>query len=813
MQPNHWTDLPAGAVPYIHARPVVPLVAHVAFHIGPRGLLSHLPKARHARTHTVGDFRPGAPVAVDYRCQEKLNGVYVCWDGQTLWTKTGNPIANVPTAWKVRLPPGFALVGELFLGNGHREFNIAATLSRGQLPSLDTLESGSSENDRSEIWRHVRIVAFDMPGREEWPYAARYELLCTVVGAWSDSQTRGRTPEQLPLQVIRQHKMEDLPDLFREVVHGVPYTARKFPAHGVPRVRDTGTPLARRLDGWMQMTAPMFEHNECSSGEGVMLWLQTAPWKSRGNGGKETDAILKYKPIVLTVGTVEGAVRHSHGGKPDVDGDADGDGSRLPGYRVRVRWVDRWTMGTRLLSVYIPAASSLPNLGDAYRQGSVTFFIFYMFGNQPMFLRAIGSVLPHWDAVRVQQAVTLSSGSAPNLEGIRTAERWNPGEMRPFWPVTFAWSVDEFRRCAGVSRRFAASTIAGPDGLAGARNLRQMNREEREQRKKLRMDTRAAITAALHRYLRVPLAVERAEWVPNRRTMARQALCIIYVVAAWLEQDERPPDWWTRAPAMNGHLLPLERWGPFRIEDRYDRKHHQHVWVHGMLRATLTILAAIWARVGQMFREHALKTLRVLGATEVQNHVRSLEQLLVETLHEFAIPWNDPAIVSAFSPQRGGDLLACEAAAQRLTVETFLVFILERGMQVDGDEPPLGLMLWERTNATKITEIVLDPKDFNAFCLKHPNRDALRVRGSVATSTDPRRQNDRWRPDPEAMGELQARPYRHVGADRPGHVSNLGERRTTDSPASPESCIGPAHRPACRGLGGDATTLLTAVCM
>lgn len=43
-----------------------------------------------------------------------------------------------------------------------------------------------------------------------------------------------------------------------------------------------------------------------------MLWKQSAPWTPRTSRVISTDVVLKYKPVVVGVGTVYGPVRHTH---------------------------------------------------------------------------------------------------------------------------------------------------------------------------------------------------------------------------------------------------------------------------------------------------------------------------------------------------------------------------------------------------------------------------------------------------------------------------------------------------------------------
>ena len=160
---------------------------------------------------------------------------------------------------------------------------------------------------------------------QQWTYGARYELLRHVVGAWSRKLTSEPKSDVMvhtayPLQLIRQYDMIDLPKMFREVVHGVPWEQREYPGFGIPRTKKVdltgmGHHVWRAYEecNWLAEdgdTTAMFRKNVRASGEGLMLWRQDARWQT--SGGRRTQAILKYKPTVLTVGVVFATPEHTH---------------------------------------------------------------------------------------------------------------------------------------------------------------------------------------------------------------------------------------------------------------------------------------------------------------------------------------------------------------------------------------------------------------------------------------------------------------------------------------------------------------------
>ena len=94
---------------------------------------------------------------------EKLDGVRARWDGRALWTRSGN---------RIDAPPGFTrgwpvqpMDGELWLGHG-------------RFQEISDLVRALQRDDRA--WRHVRFMAFDLPG-DNSHFARRTVRLQAVV--------------------------------------------------------------------------------------------------------------------------------------------------------------------------------------------------------------------------------------------------------------------------------------------------------------------------------------------------------------------------------------------------------------------------------------------------------------------------------------------------------------------------------------------------------------------------------------------------------------------------------------------------------
>lgn len=82
-----------------------------------------------------------------YWVSEKLDGIRAYWDGQQLWSRSGQPIR--PPAWFVKEFPRQALDGELWLG-------------RGQFERLSGMVRKTAPVD--EEWRRVSYQLFELPG-------------------------------------------------------------------------------------------------------------------------------------------------------------------------------------------------------------------------------------------------------------------------------------------------------------------------------------------------------------------------------------------------------------------------------------------------------------------------------------------------------------------------------------------------------------------------------------------------------------------------------------------------------------------------
>ena len=93
-------------------------------------LRNHIPRALAARDTVHGSWG-STDGFIGYVAQEKLDGVFVLWSGNQLYTKTGMPITH--DRLRDWLPP-FPFVGELCTGRGSPR-SLPCHSSRKRLPA------------------------------------------------------------------------------------------------------------------------------------------------------------------------------------------------------------------------------------------------------------------------------------------------------------------------------------------------------------------------------------------------------------------------------------------------------------------------------------------------------------------------------------------------------------------------------------------------------------------------------------------------------------------------------------------------------
>ncbi|MCG9696988.1 DNA ligase [Shewanella sp. Isolate11] len=105
----------------------------------------------------AGAIKPQFPIT-EYLVSEKLDGVRGHWDGEQMFTRTGNLI-NLPS-WFTQNFPKQALDGELWIGRG--EFDAISALIR-------------TSKAPQQSWRQVKFMVFDFPDIAK-PFAERYQF-------------------------------------------------------------------------------------------------------------------------------------------------------------------------------------------------------------------------------------------------------------------------------------------------------------------------------------------------------------------------------------------------------------------------------------------------------------------------------------------------------------------------------------------------------------------------------------------------------------------------------------------------------------
>ena len=656
---------------------------------GMRSFEERLPKAANA-TDSIMRYLEPVDATTQYKVQEKLNGVYFLWDGRNLWTKTGHRI-DAPPHFLAFLPPAFAIVGELFFGYGHKEFEFAKTVARNALPSTKLMQAGANPNARSMVWQHARVVGFDIPEFGYLPYSDRHRLLWQIVGSWSLYLHEKSNLEYglMPLQVVVQYPLSKLPALFKEVVHGATWAERVHIPFGVPfcYAKSTVVNAAGNNISYRAAAGEFFGKNvteldrrqvlfgeavgkKCA-GEGLMLWEQDAVWQARGASGRTTRAILKYKPKAISVGLVTSPEpQHTHRlhrkgytdepqDDPEVGEDVE-DGGRLPGYTVSLDWWDNLMGRWIKLRPYISANLGAKRCASQFAQDQKVFFTFVMYDQHPQFMRALGPHLSHWDALSVQtmsiragkgKVAALTPGQrmllARPLDQIRDANTWENGEIAILFPTSFDWSLTEWLQYSMPehSRRVTANPALNPD---------------KAWKPSVKNAIYAKVQAAIQNYKRKQadavlktdkhLELKFDNWLANRATfLPRFFVCTTLIISAWMRQRGATTDWWGDQGIATIGLV--QHWGPFHISVPRNAGNATR-WIGSQLGVVLTMVASVWLRYGGALRSTWGLSSDNMGPDRAEHYIQSLEasiqkDFIPTQLHK---RWEDPQVKKYIHP-------------------------------------------------------------------------------------------------------------------------------------------------------------------
>lgn len=643
----------------------------------------HLPRAVNARHTLRGRWRVDDGFGADYVVGEKLDGVWVCWTGARLISKSGRTVAAPNfTRW---LPP-FPVVGELYCGTN--TLSMATAL----------VEHPNGPQAR-HYWAHARLVAFDIPGcPSDWPYRTRYALLRHVVAAWAhrmiQAELGGVPPHLLPLQLLRQFPAtpDRVRQLFCAVVHGHSWGARAAARHwafGVPASQEVvlaGTTTRARLAlndddsaGWLAPQVNPFQQVALAaraSGEGCMLWRQDGLWEARGRNSRGTEAIVKYKPVMIIAPRVVEPPWHSHRTAFRIrERDAvAGIARRLPGYHLRVQWTTPFPpRETQVFVAWVPPAEHQGSVVRTFPVDRRTFVAFVAYnGARPQYARALGATLNDADARCVQEhtwrclqdaerrrpatapplnpdSVILqppgeedesSSPAAavrvktmympPPLDRLATAGVWESTEMRALFPCDFAWYPVWVCERASVTRLLSSHPALVPAGAASEPRVMAPRRRPRDAKEISDWQLRVA-----------------ARWTALKdgpdRGLARTILGMYFACEAWRRAGRSP------VPFTGVGMGLVQRWGPFQVADRESLPVNAYVerWLLLCGAAWLTCAASAWLALSPGLPSEALAN----ALWEDPIVIDRLHARIVDHCMGLAAPlWSQPVIQKALFP-------------------------------------------------------------------------------------------------------------------------------------------------------------------
>lgn len=602
---------------------------------------------------------------------------------------------------------------------------------------------------------------------------------------------------EFPLQVIIQYPIQNLPALFREIVHGE--LPRKYPPFGIPVLNSN-----HRWDGrsWQGNTRPIFENvdNVGVPGEGCMLWHQGHPWRHRGHSSHRfTNAILKFKPIFLATATV-GALRVEHSQHRQlmqvgpIGGDEEEEDASTSGFHVHLRTL---LMGKeQQLKAFAPASFTLEQVQEHFKVGSRVFYTFFMFERMPMYPRALGHTLSI-DAARRVQRGCLQDIPLP-LEKIMFAQEWTATQCRAMFPSDCKWDVMIYLQRARAlrSQRILASDLISTGDVSTAvstleRRRREDVKRESENAKRRKTDHLALMQRYFDRYTkRKPILDNRAPWAQNRTLITRYLLCL----CLWVGQF-----WWT-APEESLQLvdgvLPVE-WGPLSIDGPDPNSSSSlvprdvEVWIRGMFRAALVLIAGAWQRQASILQgEQWWRYFHgsVVSERDLREMMDNLENRLQSYVLVEAMPrWNESSVMSAFQPINSryvGMIRAEEDGRERITMETVLRFIHEKCGGADNG-PSVDDVLYKMVDAhrsplNKHKSVVLSTHEFaNAWFLNASQiAHIARKLGADLHSVRWARRQDVDIDDSVRVNPITALPYMHdrVAMDVPRMVMGTVDR-------------------------------------
>lgn len=153
---------------------------------------------------------------INWWASEKWDGIRALWDGEKIISRgsgVGKPkvYTYVPEWFKMTLPPGIALDGEIWIGRG-----LFQKTSR-----LSTIKPGKSytESQINDIWTGkedppVIFKVFDIP-TEKSPFEQRMKMLQTIVKDRKDcwDQLKYENKKVFPLQFTEQVKIKSMEQL------------------------------------------------------------------------------------------------------------------------------------------------------------------------------------------------------------------------------------------------------------------------------------------------------------------------------------------------------------------------------------------------------------------------------------------------------------------------------------------------------------------------------------------------------------------------------------------------------------------------
>ena len=327
---------------------------------------------------------------------------------------------------------------------------------------------------------------------------------------------------------------------------------------------------------------------------------------------------------------------------------------------ISVNWWDHIRGRWATLRPYVSAHYGAARCATLFSLNQKVFFTFVMYDKQPKFMRAIGPLLSHWDAVNIKGMLEKRKGAPPftpgeqrlsdqSLDVIRDASLWQGGDVCALFPVGFNWNPQTWLMSSSAQkkRRLAPNPSLSPDATWSVKN-RDSILDAVQKASNLQRAQRAQIQKEMDDHL--PRFFEKI--LDDKETfLPRFLLMCTLVTAAWIRRNKAETNWWGDEGPVTDRTGLLHHWGPFHVETP-NNAGYGPLWVSAQLRMVLTMIASTWLRFGGIFQYQGMAFPDLVDTKQVEKFVTSLIGTVRTFMDDTIIPrWNQVSVKQQLYPE------------------------------------------------------------------------------------------------------------------------------------------------------------------